>query len=155
MFSLNYAIERTIKEGWTGVGLYFLLSPYLPLLTHCLPTVFSERRAFSAQYCRNHPPIFYIFLPSPSSRPSSPPAPHLHFQSLISPPSYSVCLPTSYSNIYTSSVFCCNEHKKKLTFIFNEAAYVTYEMAVPAAVLNTALMRIKNGYFLAKTGQFW
>ena len=61
-----------------------------------------------------------------------------------------------YVNIYTSSVFCCDEHKKIFDIhFFHEAAYVTYEMAVPAAVLNTALMRIKNGYFLAKTGQFW
>ena len=37
--------------------------------------------------------------------------------------------------------------------IFHGTVAVTYEPAAPAAVLNTALLCNKNGYFIAKTGQ--
>ena len=49
--------------------------------------------------------------------------------------------------------FCCDEHKKNFEF-FYETVPVTYEPAVQVAVLNTALLCIKNGYFIAKTEQF-
>ena len=49
-----------------------------------------------------------------------------------------------------------NIHVRKFLHpFFHETVPVTYEPAVPVAVLNTALLCTKKRYFIAKTGQFW
>ena len=56
-------------------------------------------------------------------------------------------------NIYTSSVFCYYENKKKNCHpLFHETVPVTYEPAVPVAVLNTDLLCIEKRIFHSQNG---
>ena len=52
---------------------------------------------------------------------------------------------------FTLPVFSTTMNIRK---IFHCTVAVTYEPAVPAAVLNAAVLCIKNGYFIVKRGQF-
>ena len=56
-------------------------------------------------------------------------------------------------NIYTPS-FSSTMNIKNWHPFFHETVSLTYEPVVPVAVLNTALLCIKQGYFIAKPGQF-
>ena len=61
-----------------------------------------------------------------------------------------------YFNIYTSSVFCYDEHKKKIDIHFS-MKLLSWRMSrlfrrlfwIPPCCV------FKNGYFIAKAGQFW